>query len=94
MLSDDRSIAGNSLNPSWGAGLLAADFDDTEFIAANLTDMNSIDIERSIKKVKILSPHNTNTYQLTKKDDQSTVLEIVNPEEFWKIKYLVIIANS
>ncbi len=73
---------------------LAAGFDEKEFLTADISDLIAVQIDQTIKKVKVISPQNPNSYHLVKKDDQQTVLEILNPEEFWKIKYLVIIANS
>lgn len=73
---------------------LAAGFDDKEFLTADISELNAVPIDQKIKKVKVISPHNPNSYHLVKKDDKQTVLEIIDPQEFWKIKYLVIIANS
>jgi len=73
---------------------LAAGFDEKEFLTADISELNALSIDQKIKKVKVISPHNPNSYHLVKKDDKQTVLEIIDPQEFWKIKYLVIIANS
>ncbi len=73
---------------------LAAGFDESDFIAADMTEINTIAINANARKVKVISPHDPNSYHLVKTENNDTVLEIIDPQEFWKIKYLVIIADS
>lgn len=73
---------------------LAAGFDESNFIAADMSEINTIAINANARKVKVISPHDPNSYHLVKTENNDTVLEIIDPQEFWKIKYLVIIADS
>ncbi len=73
---------------------LAPGFSKSDFMVADIASTSSIAINKNIKKVKIISPHNPESYHLVKKDDRQTILEIIDPEEFWKIKYLVILTKS
>lgn len=73
---------------------LAAGFDEDDFISADMSEINTIAINANARKVKVISPHDPNSYHLVKAENNDTVLEIIDPQKFWKIKYLVIIADS
>jgi len=73
---------------------LAASFNPQDFNTADITLLNRLDIDRSAKKLKIISPHNPESYDLIQKDDGHTVLEILDPDAFWKIRYLVIMTKG
>lgn len=73
---------------------LASNFNTRDFIAADMTEMSILDIERGIKKIKLISPHHPDSYDLVKQDDSHTTLEILDPDTFWKIKYLVILIKG
>ncbi len=73
---------------------LAAGFKTAHFTATDVTQTEAIPIERSINDVKIISPQDPGSYQLKIKDEKQTLLEITDPQEFWKMKYLVILTKS
>ncbi len=73
---------------------LAPGFNTDEFTKLNMVTDEVIPIDRSIKNVKIISPHDPESYHLVKKDENQTLLEIINPDAFWKIKYLVIMTKG
>ena len=73
---------------------LAANFQTDAFVASEKSSLGELTIDRKIDDVKVISPHNPNSYQLVANPDGRTTLEIVDPEEFWKIRYLVISAKS
>ena len=73
---------------------LASGFNSDDFMTADMVELNSLLIETPVKKLKIISPHNPNSFHLVKQTDKSTLLEIIDPLEFWKIRYLVIISDS
>ena len=76
------------------AKLLAPNFEKQDFNSADITSLNNLDIDRGIKKIKIISPHNPESYDLIQKGENHTVLEILDPEAFWKIRYLVIMTKG
>ena len=73
---------------------LSSEFQTELFTAMDQTSVTSIPINSEIKKVKIISPHQTESYDLVKKEENQTLLEILDPESFWKIKYLVILTKG
>ncbi|MFQ5584919.1 MAG: hypothetical protein ACE5GL_10830, partial [Calditrichia bacterium] len=73
---------------------LSDNFDTSYFTSTNISETNVIPIDESINKVKLISPHNPESYHLVKESEEQTNLEIINPEEFWKIKYLVILTKG
>ncbi len=72
---------------------LAPNFNKDYFIPMDI-NKTSIPIGQNIKKIKIISPHNPSSYELTPTSESETLLEITNSNEFWKIKYLVIQAKG
>ena len=73
---------------------LAAGFDNAHFTSTDILETATIPFAPEVKKVDIVSPHNPESYHIVKGEENQTVLEIINPEEFWKIKYLVVVAKS
>ncbi|MCD4693391.1 MAG: hypothetical protein K8R79_10790 [Calditrichales bacterium] len=74
--------------------ILASDLKKTDFTTTDISDTDSISIKQNIKDIKIISNHNPESYHLTKKDEERTVLEIIDPDEFWEMKYLVVLAKN
>lgn len=64
------------------------------FTRTNISKIGRIPIYIDRNKVDIISPHNPGSYNLVERDKNETVLEITNPEEFWKLRYLVILYKS
>ena len=73
---------------------MASDFKEEYFTKTDISNTQTISIDFGIKKVKIISPHNPDSYNLIEKDKNQTVLEIIEPDEFWKINYLVILTKG
>lgn len=73
---------------------LAANFDPNHFTATDIVGTSAIPFDPAVKKIDIVSPHNPESYHIVTDENNQTVLEIVNPDEFWKIKYLVVLAKS
>lgn len=64
------------------------------FTRTNISNIGQIPIYINRNKVDIISPHNPESYNLVERDKNETVLEITNPDEFWKLRYLVILYKS
>lgn len=73
---------------------LADNLQAENFTRANAASVGSIPIYRRIDKVNILSPHPAESYHLLERKGDETLLEIVKPDEFWKMKHLVILCKG
>lgn len=63
------------------------------FKSLNLMENTKFKIEKELNKIKVVSPHNPNSFTLTAENENTTVFEVTDKEEFRKIKYLVIVIN-
>ncbi len=70
----------------------SSDYNEKEMTAVNLNKFNEIMIKAKIKNIKILTDQNKNAFTLEDKGNE-TILKVVNPTEFRKIKYLIIQTN-
>ena len=69
--------------------VLDKEFDNTAFTQVDLRSLSSI--PTNSKKIKILSLHPKNSYNLVTGDDKNITIEITNPSRFWSVsKYLVV----
>ncbi len=65
------------------------EFDNNAFTQVDLRSLSSI--STNSKKIKILSLHPKNTYNLVTGADKTITIEITDPSKFWSVsKYLVI----
>lgn len=71
--------------------LMKGDFDKGFFIISDKRTLSTLPLDAS--KVKILSNHPENSYELIEENGQKTI-KITNPEQFWSLSnYLVIQKN-
>jgi uncharacterized protein (DUF3084 family) len=73
---------------------LSEQFDQSYFVETDITVTDSITIPAHAKSVRIVSPHNPDSYHIVAADEDRALLEIIDPDEFWKMKYLVILAKN
>lgn len=73
---------------------LAPGFSKQDFIRMDIASTNAISIEEDMKRLKLISPHSLDSFHLVQMERKHTMLEIVDPQEFWKIKYLVILTKG
>ena len=72
-----------------GKKVLKSEFDNSVFTQVDLR--NAVSIPTNSKRVKILSQHPQNSYNLVTGDDKNITIEITNPSKFWSVsKYLVV----
>lgn len=74
--------------------VLAENLDDQHFEQADILQTTNISIAGNIDDIEIISGHSRDSYQLLKTDEQTTMLEIKDPDLFWKRRYLVILTKS
>ncbi len=73
---------------------LADDFETAHFHVTNISVTERIPLSTNIEQIQIISPHDPASYQLVDQDEDMGALEILNPAEFWKMRYLVIVEKS
>lgn len=74
-----------------GVKKLGDNLSNDEFIKIDITEVTSIPLES--KKSKVITNHPSDSYVIAEEND-TEVLEITNPEKFWKnTKYLVVVTN-
>lgn len=72
-----------------GKKVLDNEFDNSAFTQVDMRNISSI--PTNSKKVKILSLHPKNSYNLVTGSDKLITIEIINPSKFWSVsKYLVV----
>lgn len=69
--------------------VLDKDFDRSVFIQTDLRNMSSV--TTGSKRIKILSSHPQDSYNLVKDENKIITIEIINPTRFWSVsRYLVV----
>lgn len=69
---------------------LSHNYLEDNFVKMNIQDVDQIVIQKNIKKIKILSAQNKNSYIVKSDTNSQSILKITNPDEFKRIKYLII----
>ncbi|KAA3608822.1 MAG: hypothetical protein D8M58_18980 [Calditrichaeota bacterium] len=64
-----------------------------DFVTANISDTETITISGNKEDIEIISAHATGSYELVGETEEETKLEIKDPDEFWKMRYLVILVE-
>ncbi|MEA4982873.1 MAG: hypothetical protein VB066_09185 [Paludibacter sp.] len=69
--------------------VLDKDFDRSVFIQTDLRNMSSV--TTGSKRIKILSSHPQDSYNLVKDENKIITIDIINPTRFWSVsRYLVV----
>ena len=75
-----------------GSKVLHPDFNEEAFTQIDITETGNITFDN--KKVRVVTYHPSETYELTEVDNRITSLEILDPEKFWEVsKYLVVVTD-
>ncbi len=73
--------------------VVSSELNDDDFELANISQTETITISGNKEDIEIISAHSTDSYQLVGETEQETKLEIKDPDEFWKMRYLVILVE-
>lgn len=73
--------------------VVSSTLDANDFNIADISQTSYIRIDQNADDFEIVSIHATDSYQLIS-DSISTKLAIINPAEFWKMRYLVIATEN
>lgn len=86
-LKEQNILSGNGLFKA--KTVMDKDFNDSAFITGDMREV--VKVYTDSKNPKLLSSHPQGTYSLTKVDDGTVVIEIIDPNKFWGVsKYLVV----
>lgn len=76
-----------------GSKVLKPDFNQEAFTRIDITETETLTFDEQ-KKVRIVTYHPSDSYQLNEEDNRITSLEILKPEKFWGVsKYLVVVTD-
>lgn len=74
--------------------VVADSFNNEDFNKTNIVNTEEIKISENLDNIEIVSSHDPESYELVASGDSETLLAIKNPNNFWKMRYLVIITKS
>lgn len=75
-----------------GSKVLRPDFNQEAFTQVDIRETETIAFDN--KKVRVVTYHPSDSYELTEVDNRITSLEIIDPEKFWEVsKYLVVVTD-
>ncbi|MBP7460328.1 MAG: hypothetical protein KBA26_03490 [Candidatus Delongbacteria bacterium] len=72
---------------------MSSEMNMKSFKSLNLIENTTFKIEKELNKIKVVSPHNPNSFTLTAESETSSIFQVIDKEEFRKIKYLVIVVD-
>jgi len=73
---------------------LASEFDPSLFTRINIAQKNEFEINCPAKNVRLIPSRSGSSYQIEATGKNTSLLKVMNTEQFWKIQYLVIIIKS
>jgi len=74
--------------------VVSSELNDDDFNKTDISQTAVINIEQNVDDIEIISSHDPQSYQLSSVDENISKLEITNPQQFWKMRYLVIITKG
>lgn len=74
--------------------MLASDFRRTDFQMTDIRSTDVISIDGKADDVQLISPHSSDSFHLMATDEERARLEIIDPDAFWKVRYLVIMTKG
>jgi len=73
---------------------LSAEFSDDTFTKIDITKEKEFPITANLKNVKVIPQRSESSYKLMENGQNQTILKIVDPEKFWKVKYMAVVVKS
>lgn len=73
---------------------LSAEFDEGTFTRIDITKEKEFPITSSIKDVKVIPQRSESSFQLIETGQNQTILKVVDPDKFWKIRYMAVVIKS
>jgi len=73
---------------------LSPELNDNTFTKIDITKDKEFPIAANLKNVKVIPQRSESSYKLLENGQNQTILKVVDPEKFWKIKYMAIVVKS
>jgi len=73
---------------------LSPEFNDNTFTKIDITKEKEFPITANLKNVKVIPQRSESSYKLMENGQNQTILKVVDPEKFWKIKYMAVVVKS
>lgn len=73
---------------------VARDFDSSAFTKIHIGKVSEFAVGCAAKDVKLMPAPSPASYQLEETGKDSCVLKVTNPEQFWKMRYLVVLVKG
>jgi hypothetical protein len=74
--------------------ILAPEIDSSFFTKIHILKITEFSISSKAKDVELIPPKSQNTFQIEDTGKNTSVLRVLNTEEFWKMPYLVILVKK
>ena len=72
---------------------LSSQFDVNEFSKVDISKVDDFTLECKPNDVDLVPPRDADCYSLSVSDEGKTVLSVLDREKFWKVPYLVVVAD-
>ncbi len=73
---------------------VSRDFDAAAFTRIHIGKVGEFAVGCAAKDVKLMPAPSTSSYKLEQTGKDSCVLKVTNPEQFWKMRYLVVLVKG
>jgi predicted nucleic acid-binding Zn-ribbon protein len=73
---------------------VSRDFDTAAFTRIHIGKVNEFAVNCAAKEVKLMPAPSPSSYQLEETGKNSCVLKVTNPEQFWKMRFLVVLVKG
>jgi flagellar basal body-associated protein FliL len=73
---------------------VSRDFDTAAFTRIHIGKVSEFAVACAAKEVKLMPAPSASSYKLEETGKNGCVLKITNPEQFWKMRYLVVLTKS
>ncbi len=73
---------------------LSAELDESTFTRIDITKEKEFPITSSIKDVKVIPQRSESSFQLIENGQDQTILKVMDPDKFWKIRYMAVVINN
>jgi len=74
--------------------ILDGAINESNFTPIDITRQSEFQLQTSVKDVKLVPERNASSYQIEEVGKNQSVLKVVDPATFWKIKYVAFVVKS
>lgn len=73
---------------------LSGEIDESSFTKIDITKNKEFTIASDMKQLKVLPLRSESSYQIENTGENQSVLKVIDPEKFWKIKYVALVIKG